>query len=76
MSKNRNRAKLNKALSNNEYNRIQLKELYPPWDEYDWTWHHGNMPNHKWRSYKTWKHNRKTKYKQKEMTHSIVKRKR
>lgn len=59
MSKNRNRAKLNKATSNAEYNRKHLKMLYPPWDEYDWTWNHGNMPNHKWRSYRTWKHNRK-----------------
>ena len=62
MSKNRNRTKLNKVSNNKEYNRTHLKILYPPWDEYDWTWKHGNLPNHKWRSYKTWKHNRKTQW--------------
>lgn len=63
MSKNRNRAKLTKTKDNKEYNRTLLKLLYPPYYEECWTWHHGNLPNHKWREFKTWKHNRKKKYK-------------
>ena len=63
MSKNRNRAKLNKALINIEYKILFLKELYPPYYEEGWTWKNSNLPNHKGREYKTWKHNRKTQYK-------------
>lgn len=63
MSINRNRAKLNKAHNNQEYRKLFLRELYPPYYEEGWTWRHGNFPNHKWREYKTWKHNRKTQYK-------------
>jgi len=62
MSKNRNRAKLNKAENSKAYNRTLLKWLYPPYYEEGWSWHHGDLPNHKWREFKTWKHNRKTKY--------------
>jgi len=63
MSKNRNRAKLNKALINIEYKILFLKELYPPYYEEGWIWKNPNLPNHKGREYKTWKHNRKTQYK-------------
>jgi hypothetical protein len=63
MSKNYNRAKFNKAHNNKEYRKIILKWYYPPYYEEGWTWNHGDLPNHKWREYKTWKHNRKTKYK-------------
>jgi len=63
MSKNTNRAKLNKAMNGREYRNILNNALYPPYSEYDHTWCHGNLSNHKWREYKTWKHNRKTKWK-------------
>ena len=63
MSKNRNRARLNKTNTSKEYKCELILILYPPYDDYNWSWHGRNMPNHKWRSYKTWKHNRKTKYK-------------
>jgi hypothetical protein len=63
MSKNRNRAKLDKANDNREYRRKFLQYEYPTYSEYDWTWKHGDFPNHKWRSYKTWKYNRKNKWK-------------
>ena len=63
MSTNRNRAKLNKAEDNREYNRTLLKWLYPPYYEEGRTWHHGDLSNHKWREFKTWKHNRKTRWK-------------
>ena len=63
MSKNTNRAKLNKAMNGREYRNILNNDLYPPYSEYDVTWWHGNLSNHKWREYKTWKHNRKTKWK-------------
>jgi hypothetical protein len=63
MSKNTNRAKLNKAMNGREYGNILINMVYPPYSEYDHTWHHGNLSNHKWREYKTWKHNRKTKWK-------------
>jgi len=64
MSKNRNRAKLNKATTSKHYQAILTSMLFPTyWDECI-TWQHQNMPNHKYRSYKTWKHSRKTKYKE------------
>jgi len=63
MSTNRNRAKLNKAKDSKEFNVTLLKWLYPPYCEEGYTWHHGNLPNHKWREFKTWKHNRKTQWK-------------
>jgi hypothetical protein len=63
MSKNRNRAKLNKAHNGREYGNILTSILYPAYSEYDHTWHHGDLSNHKWRSYKTWKHNRLKRWK-------------
>jgi hypothetical protein len=64
MSKNRNRAKLNKANNSKEYGIIFDLINYPPYSEYDWSWKYGDFPNHKWRSYKTWKHNRKNQWKE------------
>jgi hypothetical protein len=62
MSKHRNRAKLNKANDNQEYRRKFLQYEYPMY--YDECWHYKKgLLTHKWRSYKTWKHNRKTQYK-------------
>ena len=63
MSKNRNRARLNKAHNTREYGIVLNLIHYPPYSDYDWSWWHGDLPNHKWRSYKTWKHNRKTRWK-------------
>jgi hypothetical protein len=64
MSKNRNRAKLNKAKSSKEYKCLLWWSVYGR-DYWDWGWNfsYGDFPNHKWRSYKTWKHNRKTQWK-------------
>jgi hypothetical protein len=63
MSKNRNRAKLNKATTSKHYQAILIAMLFPSyWDE-GLRWQHPNIPNHKYRSYKTWKYNRKTKWK-------------
>lgn len=65
MSINRNRAKLNKSNNGREYWIILNLIDYPPFCEYDVTWHHGDLPNYKWRSYKTWKHHRKNQWKEK-----------
>ncbi len=64
MSKNRNRAKLNKANNSKEYVIILNLIQYPPYSEFDSSWWHGDLSNHKWRSYKTWKHNRKKRWKE------------
>ena len=61
MSINTNRAKLSKAHNSHEYKIIAYFD--DPWGEEWVTWHHGDLPNHKWREYKTWKHHRKTQYK-------------
>ena len=62
MSVNVNRAKLNKAHDNQEYRKRFLQYEYPIY--YDECWHYkkGLLP-HKWREFKTWKHNRKTQWK-------------
>ncbi len=62
MSKNRNRAKLKKANDNQEYRKKFLQYEYPIY--YDECWHYiKGIPAYKYRSYKTWKYNRKTKWK-------------
>lgn len=73
MSKNINRAKLNKAQTEKEYKRILIDELYPMyWDEcitFYPQWRRGyknsNKTIERWqqRRYRTWKYNRKRKYK-------------
>lgn len=73
MSVNRNRAKLNKAENGRDYQIIWLNELYPMyWDEgvnlYPKYRVGFKKPNkrlqmYKVRMYKTWKHNRKTQWK-------------
>ena len=64
MSKKRNRGKLKKAKSSKEYNTIHWMDIYGyyMWD-WGWNWKYEDFPNHKARSYKTWKHNRKTQWK-------------
>lgn len=64
MSKNTNRAKLNKAQSNREYNKLLYDIIYGPWWDGDYTWKNKDFPNHKGRSYKTWKYNRKKQWKE------------
>lgn len=66
MSKNRNRTATKNCTQNRWYNITDFHWKFDPWDDYGYSWHHGDLSNHKWRSYKTWKHNRKTKYKMKE----------
>ena len=73
MSKNRNRAKLNKAKDGREYRRILMDELYPLyWDEgiylyprYRMGFKNSGRQIYPWqvRQYRTWKYNRKTQYK-------------
>ena len=62
MSINTNRMKLNKATCSRDYKRIWLIEEYPPyWDEgLNFKKGHSSI---KYRSYKTWKYNRKTQWK-------------
>jgi len=73
MSKNRNRARLSKSECSRDYRLISLNEWYPLyWDEglnfypyYKKGYKNTNkqIPIHKVREYKTWKYNRKTKWK-------------
>jgi hypothetical protein len=74
MSKNRNRAKLDKAECGRNYHIIYLNELYPIyWEEgvnfyprYRRGFKNSRKPiqRYKQRMYRSWKHNRKTKWKQ------------
>ena len=74
MSINLNRSKLKHARDNHEYRIIFLKDEYPPyWDEgmrtypikaHCWAKSTGKqLMSYQLRMYKTWKHNRKTQYK-------------
>jgi hypothetical protein len=73
MSKNRNRAKLNKANTNQEYRKIFLREMYPPyWDDgcFMFPRYRSGFKNpnkqlfpYQVRMYRTWKYNRKTQWK-------------
>jgi len=73
MSKRINRARFNRAQTGREYRIFLLREIYPPyWDEginlYP-RWRRGFInPNKqiypsKVREYRTWKYNRKTRWK-------------
>lgn len=74
MSKNRNRAKLNKAFNTKQYHILWLNENYPPyWDDgirsYPLYRKGFKNPNkflfkYQVRMYRTWKYNRKTRWKQ------------
>lgn len=74
MSTNRNRAKLNKAKNGRDYQIIMVSEIYPMyWDDgvnYYPRYKRGfKNPNkqimsYQVRMYRTWKHNRRTKWKQ------------
>jgi len=86
MSVNRNRAKLNKAENNRDYNLIYKHYMNDycficskrsgsfyvscsPADMHHKGRHGNRRPiyRHKFREYKTWKHNRKTKWKEKNL---------
>lgn len=81
MSKNRNRAKLNKAESGREYRIILINVLYPIyWDE-GWGTFPRYRPGYKnsgkklftfqVRQYRTWKHNRQKQYKMKKVNDAL-----
>ena len=76
MSKNYNRAKFDKAQTNEEYKKISSKWYWPPY--YDeghsyyfpslgpsWAkkWHKKSILRYQYREYRTWKYNRKTRWK-------------
>jgi hypothetical protein len=61
-SKPKVRHLLKKSTTNREYKINVINFLYPPYSDYDYNWKHG-MPRYKLRSYKTWKHTRKTQWK-------------
>ena len=62
MSKNRNRAELNKSQNGREYRNRLINDFYPIyWDE--GITFYGNKMSYQVRMYKTWKHYRKTQYK-------------
>jgi hypothetical protein len=63
MSVNTNRAKLKKANNNREYQKLLYLDLYGAYWDWDYNWKCKDFSNTKGRSYKTWKHNRKTKWK-------------
>ena len=68
MSKNRNRARLNKAHNSKEYNAVQILISNPPYSDdgimYYPQWRKGfvncnkRLQSFQMRAYKTWKHNR------------------
>ena len=72
MSKNRNRARLNKASNNQEYRRMLLMIFYPPYFDDGVHMYPSYRKGYKnplkqiynvqRRSYRTWKHNRKTQW--------------
>jgi hypothetical protein len=73
MSKKTNRAKLNKATNNHEYRILWLKEEFPPYYDDGMILYPSNRRGYKnpnkriqsyqVRMYKSWKYNRKTKWK-------------
>jgi len=63
MSTNRNRAYLKKAEDGHTYRKYWIKHLYPPYYEEGWNWR-TNISNIDRRAFRSWKHNRKTKWKQ------------
>lgn len=75
MSKNRNRARLNKAQTNNDYYKILLNTEYPLyWDDGLCTYpvfkrgtsnsiKKRRIYSYQYRMYRSWKYNRKTQWK-------------
>lgn len=52
---------------NKEYKIVTNPNMFEPDWDYGWNFshksRHGDLSNRKWREFKTWKHNRKTKWK-------------
>lgn len=64
MSKNVNRAKLKKCITNKEYKSINILIKYPPyWD--DGIIMRKGLFHYQYRMYRSWKHNRRKQYKTK-----------
>ena len=63
MSKNKTKAFLGKAETSREYTFRLIRYLYPPYWDDGLNFKKGHSTD-KYRSYKTWKHSRKTKWKQ------------
>ena len=62
MSKNRNRAKFNKAQNGRIYKIMVINDAYPLyWDEGKVTYN--GLYKYEYRMYRTWKYNRKTQWK-------------
>lgn len=61
MPKNKNRAKLNKATTSREYNILQNNHEYPMYWDDGIVLKRGHF-SYQYRSYKTWKHSRKTQF--------------
>jgi len=66
MSVNRNRAYLEKAEDGTTYSKYIIKYLYPPYYCEGWNWS-TNISNQDRRSYRSWKHNRKKQWKEKNL---------
>ena len=74
MSKNKNRAKFNKATSSREYHILYLNELYPPYYDEGISMYpkyrrgfinpNKQLFRYQQRAYRTWKYNRKKQYKE------------
>jgi hypothetical protein len=60
----RNRGKLNKAKTSKEYDKLLHVHRYGYYYDWGWNFNHGDVENHKWRSYRTWKHSRRTQWKE------------
>ena len=61
-AKNKNQKRL-KNSNDRRFWKIRTNEvIIEHYWEGDWTWKH-NMPNYKYRRYKSWKYNIKTQYK-------------
>ena len=52
-----------KTTHNKEYKIVTNPNIFEPDWDYGWNFNHGDLPNHKWREFKSWKHNRKTQWK-------------
>jgi len=74
MSKNRNRAKLNKAQNGREYHQIEMNEVYPMYWDDGIIWYpryrkgfinpNKVLQRYKQREYRTWKYNRSQQWKE------------
>jgi len=66
MSINRNRAYLSKAEDGTAYHKLLIKNLYPPYYDEGCNWK-TNISNQDRRAFRSWKHNRRTQWKEKNL---------